>query len=88
MLTPRSAPAGLFYHGKILVLGGELAPNTYVENEAYDLATEKWETLTPMPAGRHNFGAAVIAPNAYFVGGSLKPGVGEPTGQLLMFTLP
>jgi N-acetylneuraminic acid mutarotase len=88
MLTPRSAPAGVLYRGLILVLGGELAPNTYVENEGYDLKTGKWVALAPMPAGRHNFGSSVIGPSAYFVGGSLKPGVGEPTGQLIVFTLP
>jgi N-acetylneuraminic acid mutarotase len=88
MLTPRSAPAGLFYKGYILVLGGELAPNTYVENEGYDLKAGKWVALTPMPAGRHNFGSAVIGSDAFFIGGSLKPGVGQPTDQLIVFTLP
>jgi N-acetylneuraminic acid mutarotase len=87
MITPRSAPAGVLYHGLILVLGGELAPKTYVENEGYDLKSDKWVTLTPMPEGRHNFGSGVIGSDAYFVGGSLKPGVGEPTGQLIVFTL-
>jgi N-acetylneuraminic acid mutarotase len=88
LLTPRSAPASVFYKGYILVLGGELAPITYVENEGYDLKSGKWVALMPMPAGRHNFGSAVIGANAYFVGGSLKPGVAQPTGELMMFTLP
>jgi hypothetical protein len=77
----------VLYHGLILVLGGELAPKTYVENEGYDLKSGKWVTLAPMPEGRHNFGSGVIGQDAYFVGGSLKPGVGEPTNQLIVFTL-
>jgi hypothetical protein len=42
----------------------------------------------PMPAGRHGFGGAVIGSNAYFVGGSLTPGGGGITDQLIMFNLP
>jgi Kelch motif len=88
LLTPRSAPASVVYRGMILVLGGELAPLTYVENEGYDLKGGKWVSLAAMPAGRHGFGGGVIGSNAYFVGGSLKPGVGQITDQLIMFTLP
>jgi hypothetical protein len=40
------------------------------------------------PAGRHGFGGAVIGSNAYFVGGSLTPGGGGITDQLIMFSLP
>jgi hypothetical protein len=86
--TPRSGLAGALYHGMILVLGGELAPNTFVENEGYDLKAKTWGTLVPMPEGRHGFGGDVIGANAYFVGGSLKPGSGGITDQLIMFTLP
>ena len=73
----------------ILVLGGELPPNhTFPENEAYDVKSNSWLTLAPMPAGRHGFGGALIGANAYFVGGSLTPGGGGITDQLIMFTLP
>jgi hypothetical protein len=41
-----------------------------------------------MPAGRHGFGGAVIGSNAYFVGGSLTPGGGGITDQLIMLNLP
>jgi hypothetical protein len=71
MLTPRSAPAGVLYHALILVLGGELAPNSYGENEGYEFG--KWVKLGPTPEGRHNVGSGVIGSDAYFVGGSLKP---------------
>ena len=59
-----------------------------MENEGYDLKTKSWVTLAPMPEGRHGFGGDVIGSNAYFVGGSLKPGGGGITDQLIMFTLP
>jgi hypothetical protein len=38
-----------------------------------------------MPHGRHGFGGGTIDDNAWFVGGSLIPGDGGPTDQLLKF---
>ena len=81
--------AALLYKDMILVLGGELPPShTFPENEGYDGKLDRWVTLAPMPAGRHGFGGAVIGSNAYFVGGSLTPGGGGITDQLIMFNLP
>jgi N-acetylneuraminic acid mutarotase len=86
--TPRSGLAGAYYHGLILVLGGELPPDhTFSENEGYDPKTDGWITLTPMPHGRHGFGGSVIGENAYFVGGSLNPGGRGTTDQLIMYHL-
>ncbi len=76
---PRAGLASAYYHGLILVLGGELAPRTFAENEAYDPKTDRWTTLAPMPHGRHGFGGDAIGDNAYFVGGSLEPGGGGVT---------
>jgi Kelch motif/Galactose oxidase, central domain len=87
--TPRSGLASAYYHGSILVLGGELPPDyTFPENEAYDPKTNQWTTLSPMPHGRHGFGGDVIGENAYVVGGSLTPGDAGATDQLLIFHLP
>jgi N-acetylneuraminic acid mutarotase len=89
--TPRSAVAAALYKGMIVVDGGEWPPEkrTFTENEGYDLKTNSWVTLAPMPEqGRHGFGAGVIGPNLYFVGGAKLPGGGELSDTLLMFTLP
>jgi hypothetical protein len=73
----------------ILVLGGELPPDhTFPENEGFDPNTGRWTTLKPMPHGRHGFGGDRIDDGVYFVGGSLTPGDGGATDQLLMFRLP
>jgi N-acetylneuraminic acid mutarotase len=86
--TPRSGLAGAYYHGLILVLGGELPPNdTFAENEGYDPKTDHWTTLTPMPHGRHGFGGGVIGDAAYFAGGSLTPGGKGATDQLIRFQM-
>ena len=78
----------MLYRGRILVLGGELPPDhTFPENEAFDPKTGAWTTLAPMPHGRHGFGGGVIGDTAYFVGGSLSPGGGGTTDQLIAFRL-
>jgi hypothetical protein len=87
--TPRSGVAAVLYNGLILVLWGELPPDhTFPDNEGYDAKTDSWITLSPMPHGRHGFGGGVIGRYAYFVGGSLTPGDGGPTDQLIRFSLP
>lgn len=89
--TARSAVAAALYRGLIVVDGGEFpAENrTFIENEGYDLKTNTWVSLAPLPRGRHGFGAGVIGENLYFVGGALAPGgSGGNTNELLMFTLP
>jgi len=86
--TARSGLASTAYEGLIVVLGGELAPDTFANNEAYDPKSNTWRTLAPMPHGRHGTGAAVVGKTLYVAAGSLKPGSGEPTDQLIAFTLP
>ena len=89
--TARSAVAAALYRGMIVVDGGELPSEkrTFTENEGYDLKSDKWVALAPMPHGRHGFGAGAIGNNLYFVGGALGPGgSGGHTNELLMFTLP
>ena len=67
---------------------GELPPDhTFPENEAYDLKTDQWTTLSPMRHGRHGFGGDVISDNAYFVSGSHTPGDAGATNQLLVLHL-
>lgn len=70
------------------MLGGELPPNTFAENEAYDPRAKGWKTLAPMPEGRHGTAAAVAGGRVYLAAGSLKPGSGGVTDQLIVFTMP
>jgi N-acetylneuraminic acid mutarotase len=77
------------YKDLFLVLGGELPPTTtFAENEAYDPKSNSWRALAPMPHGRHATSAAVAGDKMYMAAGSLKPGAGEVTNQLIVFTLP
>ena len=86
--TARSGLAYALYRGMIVVLGGELPPDTFAENEAFDPKSMRWRTLAAMPAGRHGTSAAVIGKNIYVAAGSLKPGSGGVTDQLIVFTMP
>ena len=72
--TPRSAVAAALYRGMIVVDGGEWPPEmrNFTENEGYDPKTNSWVSLKPMPEGSHGFGAGVIGPNLYFVGGATQ----------------
>jgi hypothetical protein len=47
-----------------------------------------WRTLASWPAARHGTSAAVIGNNIYVAAGSLKPGSGGVTDQLIVFTMP
>ena len=90
MPTARSGVASTLYKGLFMVLGGEFPPEmrTFSENEALDLKTSTWRTLAPMPNGRHATQAAVVGNNVYLAGGSLLPGGGRVTDQLMVFNLP
>jgi hypothetical protein len=72
------------------VLDGEAPVRnaTNPENEAFDVRTNSWRTLAPMPAGRHATGAATDGVHVYVAAGSLTPGGARATNQLLVFTLP
>ncbi len=72
------------------MLGGEFPPQnrTFNENEGFDVKSGTWRTLAPLPPGRHATAAVTDGNNVYIAGGSLKPGSGEVTDQLIVFHLP
>jgi N-acetylneuraminic acid mutarotase len=87
MPTARSAAAAALANGMILVVGGECDHgHTFNQNEAYDLAADRWLTLAS-PVGRHGFGGAALGADAYFAGGNKGCGGGDVTDELLMFKL-
>ena len=67
-----------FYRGLIMVLGGEFPPQdrTFNENEGFEVKTNTWRTLAPLPAGRHATAATTDGKNVYLAGGSPQAGVG------------
>jgi N-acetylneuraminic acid mutarotase len=86
--TPRGGGAGALYQGLVVFLGGEDDHRTYKENEAFDVANNRWITLAPMPQGRHGFGLAAAGRDLYVVSGAKGRGAREPTDETLVFRLP
>lgn len=75
MPTPRSELASALLDGKIYVAGG-LASNpdgagwiALDDFEAYDIETDTWEVLEPLPAGLHHLGMAAANGRVFVSGG-------------------
>ena len=90
---PRSAGASAVLNGLVIYAGGECKPggqpfsaNAFEDVSAYDLTTDSWSALAPLPRARHAFGGATVSGRAYFAGGSLVCGGGVST-DLLSLTL-
>jgi N-acetylneuraminic acid mutarotase len=92
--TARSGGAVVYYHGLILYVGGECripkasGGDGFVENEAYDPKTDKWQVFLAMPEQRNGFGAGAIGQQAYFAGGSIGCGGAPTSDKLFVFNLP
>ncbi len=76
MPTARSGVAFGVYNDKIYVAGGEWQ-DTVVQSafrvfEAYDPATDSWETLPPMVIARHGIASAVAGNRLYAVSGDVQ----------------
>lgn len=88
MPTARSAMGVGVYGGRIYVAGGEYQdPHmmaTFRAVEAYDPATNTWETMPSMPVSRHGLAAGVIGNRLHLVGGDVQSagsGIDVSTGE-------
>ena len=74
MPTSRGGGAAAVVGGELFVIGGEgnggLASGVFAEVEAYDLATDSWRSLDPMPNPRHGMWAASVDGRIYIPGGA------------------
>lgn len=74
--TVRSAGAGGVYEGRIYVSGGEYQDYrmmaTLKSFEAFDPATNTWQTLPSLPVSRHGLAAAVIGNRLHMVSGDVQ----------------
>lgn len=78
--TPRGGIAAAVAGGRIHVFGGEgnsASPaGVFAENEAYDLAADRWSSRCPMPRALHGIGAAEVDGVIYIPGGGPVQGFG------------
>jgi hypothetical protein len=68
----------------IYVFGGETfggEQKTFEEAERFNVASNVWEALPPMPTPRHGLGAAAIGDKIYVVSGGPQPGLAFSTAN-------
>jgi N-acetylneuraminic acid mutarotase len=72
--TPRGGTAGAVLENKLFVFGGEgnsADPSgVFPKIEAYDPASDSWQTYPDMLVPRHGFGAATVGDKIYLPGGA------------------
>ncbi len=63
---------------RVIVLGGERftggQPLSFVAVNLYDVATDKWSELAPLPVARHGLAAAIFDGTLYAISGSTQAG--------------
>jgi hypothetical protein len=72
--TPRGGFAAAAHGDEVVVIGGEDASKAHATVEAYNVKTDAWRTLEPMPVGRHGIQAATCNGGFYIAGGGTSPG--------------
>ena len=80
--TPRGGAAGAVLGGRLFLFGGEGAAQNmgvFTEIEAYDGASDTWESFPPMLLPRHGFGAAVL-----YLGGARLPEKAGPRPPMMI----
>jgi len=84
--TLRGGTASVPLGGKLLVIGGESVrqQRAHQEVEAYDPVTGGWETLPPLPIGRHGTQATLHNGLVYISAGSADQGGGPELNDILM----
>src|SRR6266568_2099982 len=76
MPTARSAGAAGVYGGRVYVTGGEYQDYRMMATlrsfEAYDPATNTWQTLPSLPVSRHGLAGAVVGNRLHMVSGDVQ----------------
>ena len=57
-------------------MGGEGTNRVFGQNEAYDIASDRWEQSAPMATPRHGLGAAALGDAIHVAGGGPVMGGG------------
>lgn len=67
--APRSRLAAVYYHGRILVIGGDTSAGTTGAVEEYDPSINSWRARAGKPTPVNNVGAALMGGKVYVPGG-------------------
>jgi N-acetylneuraminic acid mutarotase len=88
--TPRGGTAGAVLGNKLFVFGGEgnaaaASRGVFPKVEAYDPATDSWQTYPDMLVPRHGFGAAVVGERIYLPGGATQQAFGAVNNHSVFY---
>ena len=79
MPTARSGMAAAVHQGKVYVAGGEVQTKEYLASfrafECYDVASDSWHPLPPLPVPRHGLAAAAVGGRIHYVSGDLQSAI-------------
>lgn len=68
-------------------MGGEGTNRVFGQNEAYDVAADRWLAYAPMMTPRHGLGAVAVGDAIYVAGGGPVMGGGVQSAVHEAFTL-
>jgi N-acetylneuraminic acid mutarotase len=77
--TKRGGFAAAVLGDEILIIGGEGGGKTFATVEAYDVSSNSWRALAPMPTPRHGIQAAVCNGGVYIAAGGRTQGGANPS---------
>ncbi len=80
---PRQEVGVAHLDGLVYVIGG-FAPLPTDRVEAYDIASNTWIDVAPLPTAGHHIGAAALGGFVYAIGGLRSPGF-TPTSEVLRY---
>jgi len=86
MPTARRSVLALSVDVLVLVMGGESQDKVFASNEMYDVSSNTWYILPPLPEARHGPCGDIIGNQLFLVGGSLHKGE-YPTDLVNLFLL-
>ena len=80
--TARAGVVSVGYDQHVIVAGGEINTSNDALDvvEAYDVASDTWQSLPSMTVGRHGGGGAIIGSKFYVMSGSVTIG-GSPSSE-------
>jgi N-acetylneuraminic acid mutarotase len=86
--TARSGGASALYRGLIVFAGGECnIDRPFSTNEGFNVKTGQWETLAPMPIGKHGITGTTDGQLMYVAGGNPECGL-SMSSRMVTFSLP
>jgi N-acetylneuraminic acid mutarotase len=67
--------------GQVIAVGGEGTTSVSNAVQAYDVKSQTWSQLTPLPTGRHGVAVTALKNSLYAIGGATTAGHVQSTAE-------